>query len=46
MSQILIAIAGNIYGMKALDNFRLIDIEFPKSIVNAYKGPKFGVEGI
>jgi ribulose-bisphosphate carboxylase large chain len=30
MSQILSAIAGNIYGMKALDNLRLLDISFPK----------------
>ena len=44
--QILSAIAGNIYGMKAIDNLRLIDIEFPKSIVNVYKGPKFGIKGI
>ncbi len=46
ISQILSAIAGNIYGMKAIDNLRLIDIEFPKNIINAYKGPKFGIEGI
>ncbi len=46
MSQILSAIAGNIYGMKALNNLRLLDISFPKDIVNAYKGPKFGIEGI
>ena len=44
--QILSAIAGNIYGMKAIDNLRLIDIEFPKSMVNVYKGPKFGIKGI
>jgi ribulose-bisphosphate carboxylase large chain len=46
MSQILSAIAGNIYGMKVIDNLRLIDIEFPKNIVNAYRGPKFGIDGI
>lgn len=46
MSQILSAIAGNIYGMKALKNLRLIDIRFPKDIVNSYPGPKFGIEGI
>lgn len=46
ISQILSAIAGNIYGMKAIDNLRLIDIEFPKSIVSVYKGPKFGIKGI
>lgn len=46
MAQILSAIAGNIYGMKAINNLRLLDIEFPKSIINAYKGPKFGIKGI
>ncbi|MHA1148428.1 MAG: type III ribulose-bisphosphate carboxylase [Promethearchaeota archaeon] len=46
MSQILSAIAGNIYGMKALKNLRLIDITFPKDIVKAYPGPKYGVDGI
>ncbi|MFX1339247.1 MAG: type III ribulose-bisphosphate carboxylase [Promethearchaeota archaeon] len=46
MSQILSAIAGNIYGMKALKNLRLIDITFPRDIINAYLGPKFGIEGI
>lgn len=46
MSQILSAIAGNIYGMKALKNLRLLDITFPRDIVKAYPGPKFGIEGI
>lgn len=46
MSQILSAIAGNIYGMKALKNLRLLDITFPQDIVNVYSGPKFGIEGI
>ena len=46
MSQILSAIAGNIYGMKAIKNLRLLDITFPQDITNAYKGPKFGIEGI
>ncbi|MBN1216694.1 MAG: type III ribulose-bisphosphate carboxylase [Candidatus Lokiarchaeota archaeon] len=46
ISQILSAIAGNIYGMKALDNLRLLDITFPKDFIDMYKGPKFGTEGI
>jgi len=32
--------------MKVLNKLRLLDITFPKDIVNAYKGPKFGIEGI
>jgi ribulose-bisphosphate carboxylase large chain len=46
MSQILSAVAGNIFGMKVLNALRLLDMSFPKDIVKAYKGPKFGVEGI
>jgi len=46
ISQILSAIAGNIFGMKTLRYLRLLDIQFPKNIVQKYKGPKFGVEGI
>ena len=46
LPQILSAIAGNIFGMKVLKYLRLLDISFPKSIVSAYYGPKFGIEGI
>jgi len=46
ISQILSAIAGNIFGMKKLKYLRLLDIHFPKSIIKEYKGPKFGIEGI
>ncbi|MFX1242514.1 MAG: type III ribulose-bisphosphate carboxylase [Promethearchaeota archaeon] len=46
LPQILSAIAGNIFGMKVLRNLRLLDISFPKDIVDTYKGPKFGIEGI
>ncbi len=46
ISQILSAIAGNIYGMKVLNNLRLLDISFPKDILETYRGPKYGIEGI
>ncbi|MFX1327332.1 MAG: type III ribulose-bisphosphate carboxylase [Promethearchaeota archaeon] len=46
LPQILSAIAGNIYGMKVLQSLRLLDLSFPKDIIKAYKGPKFGIEGI
>lgn len=46
ISQILSAIAGNIFGMKALKYLRLLDITFPKDIINVYNGPKYGIEGI
>ncbi|KKN47039.1 hypothetical protein LCGC14_0666870 [marine sediment metagenome] len=46
MSQILSAIAGNIFGMKALRNLRLLDVSFPRDILKSYIGPKHGIEGI
>jgi ribulose-bisphosphate carboxylase large chain len=44
--QIMSAIAGNIYGMKVIENLRLIDIKFPKSILDVFYGPKYGIKGI
>ena len=43
---ILSSIAGNIFGMKAVKNLRLEDIKIPKSILNSFKGPKYGIKGI
>jgi len=46
MPQILSSIAGNIYGMKAVRNLKLLDIHFTKSQVKSFKGPRFGIKGI
>jgi len=46
LPQILSAVAGNIFGMKVLKHLRLLDISFPKSIVEKYRGPKYGIRGI
>ena len=46
MPEILSSIAGNIFGMSVVKNLRLVDIRFPKSIVESFKGPAFGIEGI
>ena len=46
ISQLLSSIAGNIFSMKLLDNLRLQDVSFPKDVINRFKGPKFGIEGI
>jgi len=43
---ILSSIAGNIFGMKAVNLIRLEDVSFPKSILNSYYGPKHGIKGI
>ncbi len=44
--QIFSAIAGNLFGPGALKAVRLEDVTFPKSILEQFKGPKFGAEGI
>lgn len=46
MPNIMSSIAGNIFGMKDIQNLRLNDIIFPKNIVQSFKGPKYGIEGI
>jgi ribulose-bisphosphate carboxylase large chain len=43
---ILSSIAGNILGMKAVKTIRVEDVQFPKSILKSFKGPKYGIEGI
>ena len=43
---ILSSIAGNVFGLRALKNLRLNDMEMPDKLVKSFKGPKFGIEGI
>ncbi len=44
--QLLSDIAGNIFGMRELENLRLLDFELPKAYVKSFKGPAFGLEGV
>jgi ribulose-bisphosphate carboxylase large chain len=44
--QLLSGIAGNIFGMKALKNLRLIDVALPPGYISHFKGPHFGMDGI
>lgn len=46
MSQILASIAGNVFGMKAVESLRIDDIMWPKKIMKSFPGPKFGIDGI
>jgi ribulose-bisphosphate carboxylase large chain len=46
MPQILSSLAGNIFGVKDVENLRFLDIQFPPLIVDSFKGPRFGIEGI
>ncbi len=44
--QILSVIAGNLFGLEALKGVRLEDVQFPKSMLREFKGPKFGIPGM
>jgi len=44
--QLLSGIAGNIFGMKALKNLRLMDASLPQSYIRSFKGPSHGIAGI
>ncbi len=44
--QLLSVVAGNLFGLKAIKNCRLLDIRLPKKYVRGFKGPRFGLEGI
>ena len=44
--QILSVIAGNLFGLESVSKLRLEDVFFPKPILEQYKGPKFGVDGL
>ena len=44
--QLLSGIAGNIFGMKALKNLRLVDASFPSVYLKNFKGPKYGISGL
>jgi len=44
--QLLSGIAGNIFGMKALKNLRLIDTSFPQEYIKNFRGPNLGISGL
>ena len=46
MPNVLSSVAGNVFGLKALRNLRLTDIELPSELVQSFKGPGYGIEGI
>lgn len=46
MPNVLSSVAGNVFGLRALRNLRLNDIDFPPKLIRSFKGPRFGIEGI
>src|SRR4030065_871527 len=46
MPNILSSVAGNVFGLRAVKNLRLLDIELPSRLVRSFRGPKFGIDGV
>jgi ribulose-bisphosphate carboxylase large chain len=46
MPQIMSSIAGNIFGMKAVEKLRLEDAKWPYEIMRSFKGPVYGIPGV
>jgi ribulose-bisphosphate carboxylase large chain len=46
MAQIMSSIAGNIFGMKAIEKLRLEDVQWPHSIMKSFRGPLYGIPGV
>lgn len=45
VSSILSSVAGNVFGMKAVNGLRLEDIKFPQKLLKSFPGPRYGIEG-
>jgi ribulose-bisphosphate carboxylase large chain len=43
---IMSSIAGNVFGMKIVNNLRLEDIKIPIGLLNSFQGPKYGISGV
>ncbi|AEE14065.1 ribulose bisphosphate carboxylase, type III [Thermodesulfobium narugense DSM 14796] len=46
LPQFLSSVAGNVFGMKAVENLRLLDIVLTQKFLDELKGPAFGVDGV
>ena len=46
ISGLLAGIVGNIAGMKMVSAMRFYDIRFPRKMIQAFPGPKFGIQGV
>jgi ribulose-bisphosphate carboxylase large chain len=46
LPEIMSSIGGNIYGMKSAEGIRWEDVRLPEKMLKAFKGPRFGIEGV
>ncbi len=43
---LLSIVAGNLFGLSALRRVRLLDLHIPRAYAGAFRGPKFGIDGV
>jgi ribulose-bisphosphate carboxylase large chain len=46
LPNIMSSVAGNVFGLGDIQYLRLLDIQFPKELVDSFPGPAFGIPGI
>ena len=46
LPEILSSVGGNIYGMKSVTELFWEDVEIPKKMLDSFKGPRYGIEGL
>lgn len=46
LPEIMSSIGGNIYGMKSVDGLLWEDVTIPKKMLDSFKGPQFGIQGV
>lgn len=44
--QLISSVAGNIFGMKAIENLKLLDLKLPKWYLENFRGPQKGIQGV
>lgn len=45
LPNLLTTVAGNLFELRHFSGLRLLDVEVPEAIADAYPGPQFGIEG-
>ena len=46
MPNILSSVAGNVFGLDAIESLRLNDIRLPEALAKSFPGPKYGMNGV
>ncbi len=46
LPNIMSSVAGNVFGLGDIQYLRLLDIHFPKKLIQSFPGPAYGIKGI